>query len=74
MKNLEEWLMSKSEGPKNNNKDQLSLKIDGSHLRALEQLEPGFGNNVSEIIRYIVIDWLMKNMGPAWMKEKGLIK
>ncbi len=66
--------MSKNGRLNNGDKDQLSLRIDGSHIRALEQLEPGLGNNVSEIIRYIVIDWIKQNMGIEWMKEKGLIK
>jgi len=59
---------------KTKNRGQFSLKIDSGHIKALEELEPGFGSNVSEIIRFIVIDWLKQNMGIEWMKEKGLIK
>jgi hypothetical protein len=66
--------MVKNNHIKTNDKDQLTLRIDATHIRALESLIPGFGSNVSEVIRHIVVDWLKENLSIDWMKEKGLIK
>ena len=55
-------------------KDQLTLRMDGAHFEALAMLVPGFGSNVSEVARYIIIDWLKTNLGIDRMRSLGLIK
>ena len=61
-------------GSKSNNKEAFSLRLDGTQIKALEHLQPGLGNSPNEVIRFIITDWINKNMGIEWMKEKGLLK
>jgi predicted DNA-binding helix-hairpin-helix protein len=57
-----------------NGKDQITLRMDKAHFKALEILIPGFGSTVSEVARYIVMDWMKTNLGLDRMKELGLVR
>lgn len=54
--------------------DPSRIELNESQLRAIENLKPGIGTSVEEIVRFIITDWIQDVMGVAWMKEKGLLK
>jgi methylthioribose-1-phosphate isomerase len=65
--------MASKEGSRNNKEIQ-SLRLDKAQIEALKSLEPAFGSSPNEVIRFIITDWINKNMGILWMKERGLLK
>ena len=44
--------------PKNKQKRGVTIKLDEIHFQMIQNLQPFYGNSQSEVIRYIVLNWL----------------
>jgi len=58
-------------------KQRIQILLDEVHLKLLEELQPYFGNSLSEVARSIILRWLEGNIGSSnleKLRQKGVIK
>lgn len=41
---------------------ELDIELHEVHIKLLEDLIPFFGDDIEEVIRYIIIDWVGENL------------
>lgn len=52
----------------------VTIELDQAHIDVLKTLTPGFGNDVNEVIHFIIIDWLNNKFGYEWLQKHGLVQ
>ena len=55
-------------------KEQVSVRLDSTCLKLLEDLEPVYGNSKSEVARFLLIEGLERKHGLDLMREKKAIR
>lgn len=52
----------------------IELHLKELEYDALSALIPGFGDSVEEVVKFIIANWLMENLGLDWMQSQRLVK
>jgi len=58
-------------------KQRVQILLDEVHVKLLSELQPYFGNSLSEVSRNIILRWVEENIGSPHLeklREKGVIK
>lgn len=55
-------------------KEPVTVNLEKIHLKLIEDLKPAFGNHKSEVVRTIVVRFLIDYYEKEGLKEKGGIK
>jgi len=56
------------------NKERVSVRLDAMHLRLLGELEPLYGNSMSEVARFLLVESLEAKHGLERLRQKKAIK
>jgi hypothetical protein len=49
---------------------KVQVELNATQMKVLESLIPGFGNDVDEVARFIVINWLGQHIGFDGIKAR----
>lgn len=58
-------------------KERIQIRLDETHVELLEDLQPYFGNSLSEVARNLILRWIENNIGSPHLeklREKGAVK
>jgi hypothetical protein len=61
-------------GTMSTTKKQFNVRLDGVHLKELEDLQPHYGNTAGEVARFLIVGGLERKHTLDGLREKKAIR